>query len=882
MVEGPGSVSAPVPPPAAAAAVPAEPLTAPPPPPKPAISRYRSLRGKSVSSLRPFDIFRNSASSCSSSSSTTNTNTTNTHHTLSASSSTVDSSNDDERHNSEPLLHRRSKTATATASPSRHATRPPPLPDFSPTSVLSPRPVNATLKPSLTALGSLKTPIESVKETLLQKAAASANSRAAAATASAGDTNLHATNPLIALGEGADSDRGNDQENNRPSNNHNDDKIRKDDAIVHSIVASPPPAATAPAEAQQPETPPPKHSAGAQTKHVNTDEAALLAERLEAETDRILAEQKKLDLARLQAQLVTPPPKPCRRPLLDTFAFLARGRRSNAKNPSQPGTPSTISPSIFSPALAGSGSLFSRNSSVDDSLRMSFIEPGGKGIVPQFDAPASAINGGERRVIVRCLSSTTTLPFTADTSPVDIVVASAEKTNHVITPTTCVVIECYFVLGLERRLRRYERVRDVLNSWDNDEQNSLLILPCDSPKDDRGLDLDSVPRTDDPPPGFCLQLHHSARPGKWNKRWVTLLDSGQVFASKRAEASPLDKDSIVLCHLSDFDIYSPKESEMRRNLKPPKKFCYAIKSQQKTNVFPNGENFVHFFCTDDDKLASRFYEMVHGWRSWYLVNRDAGKSTEKGPRVSIDETSYRSEEPLMDVSGFKVPDVPRVDTTLTKRSSKDSPRSKGQTPPWSETTDKEREFFAGGLLGDAYDKRKQDEVANTQTRGHDAKADGPFTVGPSLLNGGVSGAAEAPERRPMTADAAAQLRREKQQQHHHQQPPSQPLLSFGKDFPEPPRFRDAHGHGPRHAAGQPLINFATGGPPQLHNAPPQRAMSRRGASGSVGGGRRFSPEELPPVPALPNRSVRRDKFGEAHHGGGPSARHAEPLVNRAR
>lgn len=553
---------------------------------------------------------------------------------------------------------------------------------------------------------------------------------------------------------------------------------------------------------------------------------------------------------------------------------------------------------------------------------------------------------------MRCLSSTITLPFTAETSPVDIVVASAEKTNHVITPKTCVVIECYFMLGLERRLRRYERVRDVLNSWDNDEQNSLLILPCDSPKDDRGLDLESVPRTDDPPPGFCFQLHHSARPGKWNKRWITLLESGQVYASKRAEVSPLDKDSVVLCHLSDFDIYSPKESEMRRNLKPPKKYCYAIKSQQKTHVFPNGENFVHFFCTDDDRLATRFYESVHGWRSWYLANRlvdlarkekppqithspllggrssrGAGKVTEKGPRVSIDETSYRSEEPLMDVSGFKVPDISRVDTTLTERSPKDAPRSKGQTSPRSETTDKEREFFAGSLLGDAYDKRKQEEVANIQKRSRGAKANGPFTEGPSLLNGGVSSAAEAPQRsepkswfpsaaehsarvrsqsghpvsrRPMTADAAAQLRREKQQQ----QPP-QPLLTFGKEFPEPPRFRDAHGHGTKHATGQPLINFATGGAPQLHGAPPQRAMSRRGVSGpspggqmpppsvrgrsrstvgpgSTGGGRRFSPEEPPPVPALPNRPARRDRLVEAHQGGGPSARHPEPLVNHAR
>jgi hypothetical protein len=54
---------------------------------------------------------------------------------------------------------------------------------------------------------------------------------------------------------------------------------------------------------------------------------------------------------------------------------------------------------IFSPAFSQS----SRDSSIEDpptpqlpSLNMSFIERGGKGIVPQIDAPVSASNGGER------------------------------------------------------------------------------------------------------------------------------------------------------------------------------------------------------------------------------------------------------------------------------------------------------------------------------------------------------------------------------------------------------------------------------------------------------------------------------------------------------
>ncbi|POR35670.1 Uncharacterized protein TPAR_04133, partial [Tolypocladium paradoxum] len=785
------------------------------------VSRFRSLRGDSVSAPRAFDIFRDTSSSSSDEDGGGG----------GGGSGSGGSSSQGRPDSDSPRRHGPSSTRAAAAAEAAPTAEAPPtpgtrhlLPDLAaplPTSVLGPRPVNFSVRPSLTALEDFKPPIESLRGTLL-------------------------TPDKRTVG----SEQERDAQQRQPRQ-----QDQQDPAPQPRTEAPAPPAPT-------PTSPSPGEH--------EDDHAARLADevaRLEAETDRILAEQKKLDLARLQAQLVTPPPKPKRSLLsLDKLAFLSlsRGRRSNA-NSSRPGTPSTLAPSILSPAL----SHFSRSSSVDVSLpaSMSFIQPGGKGIVPQTDAPTSAINGGDRPITVRCLSSTITLPVTAETSPVDILHATAEVTKHHISPATCLVIECYVVLGLERRLRRYERLRDVLNSWDNDQQNSLLILPCDSAKaDDRDLDLASVPRTADAPPGFCVQLYHSSRPGKWNKRWVTLLDNGQMFASKRPDAGSSDKDSTVVCHLSDFDIYAPKESEMRRNLRPPKKFCYAIKSQQKTIVFPNGENFVHFFCTDDDRLAARFYELVHAWRSWYLVNkmvdlarkdkapqitysplvgratsRRSGNDGDKGMRVSIGEAGYHNEEPLMDVSGFKAPDVSKmspIKRTLTTQSVRESPRSNAlakaqdSSPPVPETPE-EREFSANGLLGEAYDKRRQVEPANAQAQVPVAKVDGPFTEGPSLLNGGVATSADSadkdkPEakswfpsatehtarirsqsvrhqRRPMTADAVGHARRDRQ---------PAPLLNLNHDFPgpPPPRFRDVSGGiGNRHPAGHPLIDFATGG-----------------------------------------------------------------------
>ncbi|PNY25330.1 Uncharacterized protein TCAP_04727 [Tolypocladium capitatum] len=913
---------------------PVAPVAPAPPPPPATASRYRSLRGKSVSSPRAFDVFRDS---CSSDDESRGSSGSAGGSAGSSSQGRPDSDTPRRRSKSAANPPRRGPSSVFIAAPPTSGTRQP-LPDPAaplPTPVLGPRPVNLTLRPGLAAPEHLEPAIESVKGTLPKPDQPTADPEQERDAAAA-------------------------PQQTQPRQHHREHQ-------------GPPPQ-----QPQQPrrEAPAPPTAPSPPPRDDEHEDAARLADevaRLEAETDRILAEQEKLDLARLQATpLVTPPPKPKRSLLnLDKLAFLSmsRGWRSNASS-SQPSTPSTLAPSIFSPSSFSPSSFsptlgrFSRGSSVDDSpspVGMNFIQPGGKGIVPQIDAPTSAINGGDRRITVRCLSSTITLPVTAETSPVDMLHATAEVTKHHIIPATCVVIECYSVLGLERRLRRYERLRDVLNSWDNDQQNSLLILPCDSAKDDQDLELGSVPRTEAPPPGFCVQLHHSSRPGKWNKRWVTLLESGQMFVSKRPDAAPSDKDSTVVCHLSDFDIYAPKESEMRRNLKPPNKFCYAIKSQQKTVVFPNGENFVHFFSTDDDKLARRFYELVHGWRSWYLVNRmvdlarkdkapritysplvgratsrRSGNGGDKGMRASIGEAG----EPPMDAGGFKGPDitnVPPIRRTLTKQSVRESPRSKGlaraqePSPPASKTPT-EREFSANGLLGEAYDKRRQVEPANAQAQGPAPKVDGPFTEGPSLLNGGVATSADGAgkdkheakswfpsaaehtarlrsqsirhHRRPVTADAVGLARRDRQ---------PAPLLNLGKDFPEPPpRFRDVGGGGGgggnRHPAGQPLIDFATGGQGQQpRHGPPQRTVSRRGhpapsagapfpphqqqsmrsrsrstaGSSLASGSWRFSPEEQPSVPPLPSRSGRRDRHGEPSRGG-PAPRFAEPLVNRAR
>ncbi|KAL6807190.1 hypothetical protein GGI42DRAFT_271281 [Trichoderma sp. SZMC 28013] len=645
--------------------------------------------------------------------------------------------------------------------------------------------------------------------------------------------------------------------------------------------------------------------------------------RLEAERDLVIDEQRKFDLARLQAQPPSTPSAAKPKRVLEKLNLFSRSRKPSTNfiqpplTPLPPATPNSIAPSVFTPTPS-----ISRRSSLDDSpplhpsQRMSFIRPH-----PDGDAPISAINGGERRITVRCLSSTINLEVTADTTPEDILIATAAQTRHDIDVETSVVLECYDTLGLERRMRRYEHVRDTLNSWDRDQDNSLMVVPCDTPGDNDNLELSSVPQTDEPAPGFTIQLYHSPRPGKWSKRFITLLSTGQVFASKRADAQPADKDSTSLCHLTDFDIYKPKESEVKRHLKPPKKICYAIKSQQKTVVFPNGENFVHFFCTDDAAVAQRFFDQVHAWRSWYIVNKithsrpierppplDLSVESikmpiipEKSPRVSSGLTL--STGSFIDESDFtRAIEESTRKLALEAQLNKNKPRGRKASSASVAHSVKET-FSPTGLLGEGYEKRKEEAAAASETS-TDIKSptvkklEGPFTEGPSLLNSiGLSSpkSPKSPEqppvkswfpsaaehsarnrtasislRRPVTADPSTQS--------DHGKGPA-PLLNFASNFPEPPRPREGprqgpgsrRGHGLRPPPGSPLVNFATGGqqgppgspggrpgPPPAGGPLPQpgprnRSRSIASASGSGSGSRRMTGAEDLPSASTQNR-----------------------------
>lgn len=507
------------------------------------------------------------------------------------------------------------------------------------------------------------------------------------------------------------------------------------------------------------------------------------------------------------------------------------------------------------------------------------IRPGGGGIVLGIDAPTSAVNAGDRvglhsflinciligeqRVTVVCGKKRIQLPVTPTTTPLDLIKTAATVLTEPIDVRTAAMQELFIKVSITRPLRNFEYVRDVMNSWDFDSQNDLTII--DSELD--GVDQDDllaykVPETR--PRGMSCYIQYSSRPGKWSKRYMTLRPDGQLVMAKNDKAKEKDMENILT--LTDYDIYSVTQKKLAK-VKPPKKICYAVKSLQKSNIFADESQYVHFFCTNDRAIATLFYKALQTWRSWYLKHQKGEGLKKKAPaqrKISGGDSGQMSAlhargesvgshyqlgqfSSLLDLDDFnKTLDTIEVHrpgefpdnrplgglNSQAMHARKKSLRLK-QPPPSafhrsapnldsvsqniplqnsvrSSFDHQEEETFApGGLLGRQYVNRQN----IVQERERQA---GPFTEGPSLLNGMDS-------RMAALANDMGLKRNSSVRSNHHVRKSSdlqrstskrvpgapEPLIDLRPTYRPPPQHANkGKGYNPGAAAG-PLVESAT-------------------------------------------------------------------------
>ncbi|GAA5964413.1 hypothetical protein JCM21900_006421 [Sporobolomyces salmonicolor] len=171
-------------------------------------------------------------------------------------------------------------------------------------------------------------------------------------------------------------------------------------------------------------------------------------------------------------------------------------------------------------------------------------------------------------------------------------------------------------MGLERPIREYEFVHDVVKSFDDDSSIFVLKRTAMWPILSSSARLHTaMPRRG------AVQLE--VKKGKWSKRFLDLKD-GALSYSK----SEKGKDATVLCQLSNFDVFFVTREAADR-LKAPKPFVFALKSRLTRAHFEEANEYCHFLSI---KTAE---EMLN----WIKTITEAGNSHARQREQAILGTS---------------------------------------------------------------------------------------------------------------------------------------------------------------------------------------------------------------------------------------------------
>ncbi|KAF9365281.1 hypothetical protein BGX34_010675 [Mortierella sp. NVP85] len=145
---------------------------------------------------------------------------------------------------------------------------------------------------------------------------------------------------------------------------------------------------------------------------------------------------------------------------------------------------------------------------------------------------------------------------------------------------------------IERPLRDFEVVLDVMKTWEADKDNKMI---CKSFPARNELSASEVLRLVGPAGQASFVRPHGwvqveLKKGKWAKRYLHINDTA-VYHSKDERFT----GESMLCMLRNFDVYAVQVPRK----KAPTKFGFALKSSDSVHMFETPEDdYIHFVCTD--------------------------------------------------------------------------------------------------------------------------------------------------------------------------------------------------------------------------------------------------------------------------------------------
>lgn len=296
-----------------------------------------------------------------------------------------------------------------------------------------------------------------------------------------------------------------------------------------------------------------------------------------------------------------------------------------------------------------------------------------------------------------------------------------------------ILMESWQTLGLQRQIRHFELLSDVVNTWDPENKQCQLRIEkiCWGYTN---LPLKDFPM-EEPSSGLTQLLYFNKLEKKWTRRWVKL-GNGSIRMAKKDK--PLDKDFTQTIGLDSFDVYYFANPLFpHEKLKCPTKYCFALKSQHQQSLFGKDSVYCHYFAADNEAQMSEWYSLIRDFKSrliaekrsiaWWTAGSDPGgkaasakaasPTTSPGrgrhrqkPLISPEELSQPP--PAMDIQRSKdvsrersirhAKSVTRAGTVKNRSPSVRSPKS-----PESIGENEATVFFSGGLLGQDYEDKKR-------------------------------------------------------------------------------------------------------------------------------------------------------------------------------
>jgi hypothetical protein len=156
--------------------------------------------------------------------------------------------------------------------------------------------------------------------------------------------------------------------------------------------------------------------------------------------------------------------------------------------------------------------------------------------------------------------------------------------------------------GMERPIRSYELISDVVESWNKDKSVNTLLVRL-TPLANL-LSRSAIPTSS---PTHRGVVEWESKRGKWNKRYMELREHS-LWLSKRDSG----KDEQFLCSLSKFDAYVVK-----RLHKAPKAFVFAVKSTENMSLFESKADYLHVFSCGQQE-GEKWLEKILLARSYVL------------------------------------------------------------------------------------------------------------------------------------------------------------------------------------------------------------------------------------------------------------------------